>query len=178
MMRSAVHATGDDQSEEARSHVEQGSAVAYDATNIQRRWRTDFLRDYIPARVDWIGWVFQTPFIDCIQHNQDRPETVPMDIIDDAQLLHPFPPQTSERRVSFRYSNECVWMGQYRAALESEHSISIEKRAQKRSNKDREVGITPKPVQLFINPNYFINQCVNSRSQGDRYIVRHLDLMH
>ncbi|MGF1600695.1 MAG: AAA family ATPase [Thermosynechococcaceae cyanobacterium] len=81
--------------------VDQGNPVVYDATNIKQQWRTDFLRDYTPAGVSWIGWVFQTPIKDCIQRNQERSQTVPIDlIIDDAQLLHQFPPQISEGFVS------------------------------------------------------------------------------
>jgi predicted kinase len=77
--------------------VDQGRPVVYDATNIKKRWRTNFLSDYTPAGVSWMGWVFQTPIKDCIQRNQERSRTVPMDIIiDDAQLLHQCPPQTSE----------------------------------------------------------------------------------
>ncbi|MGB7417428.1 MAG: ATP-binding protein [Thermosynechococcaceae cyanobacterium] len=82
---------------EFQDAVSRGCSVVYDATNIEKRWRTDFLRDHTPPKVSWIAWVFQTPVMDCIQRNQERPQAVPMDvIIDGAQLLHQFPPQPSE----------------------------------------------------------------------------------
>lgn len=77
--------------------VGQGYTVIYDATNIRRQWRIDFLRDFSPPSVEWLGWLFQTPVKDCIHRNQQRDRIVPMDvIIDYAQLLHQFPPEISE----------------------------------------------------------------------------------
>ncbi|NJK41147.1 MAG: ATP-binding protein [Acaryochloridaceae cyanobacterium SU_2_1] len=77
--------------------IRQGSPVIYDATNIQRQRRIDFLREFSPQGVKWLGWLFQTPVKDCIQRNQNQDHSVPIDlIIDAAQLLNQFPPQPCE----------------------------------------------------------------------------------
>lgn len=80
-----------------KAAIGDGSPVIYDATNIQRQWRLDFLRHHTLPNVHWLGWVFHTPVKDCIQRNQMRSRTVPIDvIIDDAQSLNQHPPQASE----------------------------------------------------------------------------------
>ncbi len=77
--------------------IENGNPIIYDATNIERRWRSKFLQNYNSPAVQWLAWVFQTPVAACIHRNQNRPRTVPMDvIIDNAQLLNQFPPSDSE----------------------------------------------------------------------------------
>ncbi|NJK42189.1 MAG: ATP-binding protein [Acaryochloridaceae cyanobacterium SU_2_1] len=77
--------------------ISQGRPVLYDATNIRRQWRQDFLRAFKPEGVHWMAWVFPTPVKVCIERNQQRERQVPIDvIIHYAQLLNQFPPAAAE----------------------------------------------------------------------------------
>ena len=104
--------------------IAQGHPVIYDATNIRRRWRLDFLRDFSPVGVKWLGWLFETPVKDCIHRNQGRHRSVPTDvIIDYAQLLHQAPPNLSEGFVGVEtvplLADEGVDINQVQAQIET-----------------------------------------------------------
>lgn len=71
--------------------------VIYDATNVRRSWRMDILQAFAAEGVRWLAWVFHTPVKLCIERNERRERTVPMDvIIDYAQLLNQLPPTVDE----------------------------------------------------------------------------------
>ncbi len=69
--------------------------IIYDATNVNRQWRQDFLAQY--SQIAWIGWFLQTPFDQCLKQNQRRSRQVPHAIMEQmANAIKAEPPSIEE----------------------------------------------------------------------------------
>ena len=80
--------------------IAQERPVIYDATNVRRAWRVDFLRSLQELRnppLTWVAWVMEVPVEICQQRNRDRPRVVPPHVIERmAQSLAQAPVTTAE----------------------------------------------------------------------------------
>lgn len=84
-----------------QSALDEGRSVIYDATNVRRCWRLDFL-DKVSQRMgdrapSWSAWYLDVPIVTCKQRNHRRRRVIPTRIIDDmAEYLHQFEPVVAE----------------------------------------------------------------------------------
>ena len=65
--------------------IAQERPIIYDATNVRRAWRLDFLQSLQALSeppLTWIAWVMEVPVEVCKQRNRDRPRVVPNYVID------------------------------------------------------------------------------------------------
>lgn len=73
--------------------------VIYDATNIKRAWRIDFLQKVVQQvkNLDWLAWHLNLNLTVCQQQNQQRVRKVPDNIIKKmAEDIKLFPPHVAE----------------------------------------------------------------------------------
>ena len=78
--------------------IARGKSVIYDATNINRAWRLDWLEKAaaVGAR-QWMAWYLNLPLATCLQRNQNRDRQVPEEwIVKVAANLEAFPPHIAE----------------------------------------------------------------------------------
>lgn len=77
-----------------------GQTIIYDATNIQRTWRFNWLQKtqtLSPEPLHWVAWFLDIPLQECLKRNQNRDRQVPEKIIHNmAEALTIFPPDRSE----------------------------------------------------------------------------------
>ncbi|OAB59063.1 hypothetical protein AY600_13600 [Phormidium willei BDU 130791] len=80
--------------------IAQERPVIYDATNVRRAWRLDFLqfvKDLSHPPLTWVAWVMEVPVGICQQRNRDRRRVVPPHIIERmAESLARTPVTTAE----------------------------------------------------------------------------------
>jgi len=80
--------------------IAQERPVIYDATNVRRSWRLDFLRslqELSHPPLTWLAWVMEVPVDICQQRNGDRRRVVPPHIIERmAESLAQTPVTTAE----------------------------------------------------------------------------------
>ncbi|KPQ40141.1 MAG: putative kinase [Phormidium sp. OSCR] len=80
--------------------IAQERPVIYDATNVRRSWRVDFLqlvKDLSDTPLTWVAWVMEVPVEVCKQRNGDRPRVVPNHVIERmAESLAQTPVTTAE----------------------------------------------------------------------------------
>lgn len=61
-------------------NLKAGNDVIYDATNLSRKYRTNFLKS-VPINSDRIAVVFATPFDICLERNNSRDRVVPENVL-------------------------------------------------------------------------------------------------
>jgi predicted kinase len=80
--------------------IAQERPIIYDATNVRRSWRLDFLRslqELSHPPLTWVAWVMEVPVEVCQQRNRDRRRVVPPHIIERmAESLAQTPVTTAE----------------------------------------------------------------------------------
>lgn len=80
--------------------IAQERPVIYDATNVRRAWRLDFLqlvKDLSDPPLTWVAWVMEVPVEVCQRRNRDRPRMVPNHVIERmAEHLAQTPVTTAE----------------------------------------------------------------------------------
>lgn len=80
-----------------REAIARHSPVIYDATNIRRSWRTDFLQNLADFDARWTAWHLTTPLPQCQTWNQQRDRRVPPSVIAEFHAeLRRFPPLVAE----------------------------------------------------------------------------------
>lgn len=84
--------------DQIKTAVEKDQPVIYDATNVMRPWRLDFLYKTVNLfNIQWIGWHLQTSVEKCKQRNQQRDRQVPDEVIDKMNAnLQENPPESNE----------------------------------------------------------------------------------
>ena len=81
--------------EEIKQAIANYQAIIYDATNVRRQWRQDFLQHCPP--LTWVAWHLDIPFAICQQRNQGRSRQVPAEILSAMAIdLAQEPPQREE----------------------------------------------------------------------------------
>lgn len=92
-----------------KNAVASGKLIIYDATNVKRAWRLNFLQKIaitLEKHSTWMGWHLTTPIETCKQWNQNRPRQVPDAIIDEfTQFLTIFPPDITEGFIGIQQIN-------------------------------------------------------------------------
>jgi len=84
--------------DQIKTAVEKDQPVIYDATNVMRPWRLDFLYKTVNLfNIQWIGWHLQTSVEKCKQRNQQRDRQVPDEVINKMNAnLQENPPESNE----------------------------------------------------------------------------------
>lgn len=92
-----------------KSADESGKIIIYDATNIKRAYRLDFLakaNQITGKSLQWIAWQLDTPLETCQRRNKKRQRQVPAEIIDTMSVsLKQFPPEIAEGFISVKQIN-------------------------------------------------------------------------
>jgi predicted kinase len=66
-----------------RTAVAEHRSVIYDATNVNRSWRSSLIQKLQLPQVDWVAWRLLTPLPTCLVWNQQRDRQVPPQAITD-----------------------------------------------------------------------------------------------
>lgn len=69
-----------------RAAVQAGQPVIYDATNVRRSWRMEFLQKLELPEVQWVAWVLKTPLAIALAWNRQRDRQLPETVIQDYYL--------------------------------------------------------------------------------------------
>lgn len=85
---------------QAQAALKAGQTIIYDATNIKRVWRFNWLQNtqtLSPEPLHWVAWFLDIPAKECHKRNKNRDRQVLPQIIDGmAKSLRVFPPDRSE----------------------------------------------------------------------------------
>ncbi|WP_204103627.1 MULTISPECIES: WYL domain-containing protein [Spirulina sp. CCY15215] len=83
--------------QEIRAAVANGKTIIYDATNIKRHQRLNWLHSLGDLELAWLAWCLDPPVKTCKTRNCNRERRVPVNVIEDmATALKQFPPIAAE----------------------------------------------------------------------------------